>query len=184
MSISLETKLKALREVESIYRLSKKWQRLTPDEKRPNWERIADAILKKAMGTPLQPLPVGLNVRRSKQHHTHSPRTARVIERTLKNGVIHPAVLHSYQSGRVKRPARSVQKPRRMGPDPSYLPDPELYIEHSDADLHYPSHFEPGAGFQPRTHVEPTHVELQQPPARAAQQIPTTGAASGRGGYV
>ena len=46
-SITLEEKLKAIREVESIYALAKKWQRLTPDEKRPNWERIADAVLQK-----------------------------------------------------------------------------------------------------------------------------------------
>ena len=113
MSISLEAKLKALREVESIYRLSKKWQRLTPDEKRPNWERIADAILKKAMGTPLQSLPAGLNVRRSKQHHTHSPRTARVIERTLRNGIVHPDVLHSYRNDKVEHGSTRVryQKP-------------------------------------------------------------------------
>ena len=114
MSISLETKLKALREVESIYRLSKKWQRLTPDEKRPNWERIADALLKKAMGTPLQPLPVGLNVRRSKQHHTHSPRTARVIERTLRNGIVHPDVLHSYRNDKVEQGSREAARAARL----------------------------------------------------------------------
>ena len=32
-SITLEEKLKASKEVESIYALAKKWQRLTPDEK-------------------------------------------------------------------------------------------------------------------------------------------------------
>ena len=184
MPITLEEKLKALREVDRIYALAKTWHRLVPNEKRPNFEAAARAVMKRALGEPIESKREPLHIRDGAMMHAHSPRTARVIERTLKNGVIHPDVLHSYQSGRVKRPARSVQKPRRMGPDPSYLPDPELYIEHSDADLHYPSHFEPGAGFQPRTHVEPTHVELQQPPARAAQQIPTTGAASGRGGYV
>ena len=39
----MEAKLKALKEVEQIYRLSKKWKRNMPDEKRPDFERMADA---------------------------------------------------------------------------------------------------------------------------------------------
>ena len=38
----MEAKLKALKEVEQIYRLSKKWRRNMPDEKRPDFERMAD----------------------------------------------------------------------------------------------------------------------------------------------
>ena len=102
MPISLDEKLKAIREVESIYALSKKWQRLTPGEKRPNWERLADAVLKKAMGQPLAGPPEPLNVQDDKMHHEHSPRSARVIERTLRNGVVHPDVLHHYRGDNVQ----------------------------------------------------------------------------------
>ena len=163
MSISLEAKLKALREVESIYRLSKKWQRLTPDEKRPNWERIADAILKKAMGTPLQPLPVGLNVRRSKQHHTHSPRTAR----TLRNGIVHPDVLHSYRNDKVEQGSTRVRYEKPLA-RPDSMPV-QHFVQHGATDLEYPSGHLQGYGFVPRNHENASHIQLE-----AAHSEPTT----------
>ena len=156
MSISLETKLKALREVESIYRLSKKWQRLTPDEKRPNWERIA---LKKAMGTPVQAQPARLSVHRSRQHHTHSPRSARVIERTLRNGLVHPDVLHSYRNDKVEHGSTRVryQKPVAR---PDSMPV-QHYVQHGGTDLEYPSGHLQGYGFVPRNHEAASHVQLE-----------------------
>ena len=37
--------MKAMREVERIYALAKTWHRLVPNEKRPNFEAAADAVL-------------------------------------------------------------------------------------------------------------------------------------------
>ena len=159
MSISLETKLKALREVESIYRLSKKWQRLTPDEKRPNWERIADAILKKALGTPVQARPAGLNVQRGRQHHTHSPRSAHVIERTLRNGVVHPDVLHSYRNDKVEHGSTRVRY-EKPTPRAHSLPA-QHFVQHGGSDLQYPSGHLQGYGFVPRNHEAASHVQLE-----------------------
>ena len=31
--------------------------------------------------------------------HEHAPREARLIERTLRNGIVHPDVLHSFRHG-------------------------------------------------------------------------------------
>ena len=45
----MEAKLKALKEVEQIYRLSKKWRRNMPDEKRPDFERMADRVFRQAI---------------------------------------------------------------------------------------------------------------------------------------
>ena len=69
MPITLEAKLKALREVESIYALAKKWKKLTPDEKPPNWERLADGVLKKALSEPVQPEELELQLQPE-----HAPR--------------------------------------------------------------------------------------------------------------
>jgi hypothetical protein len=174
MSISLETKLKALREVESIYRLSKKWQRLTPDEKRPNWERIADAILKKALGTPVRARPVGLHIRRSQQHHAHSPRSARAIERTLQNGIVHPDVLHSYRNDKVEHGSTRVryEKPRAR-PD---TPVAQHYVQHGARDIEYPSGHMQGYGFVPRNHEGASHIQLESG-GEAAPTMPTAGGA-------
>ena len=159
MSISLEQKLKALREVENIYRLSKTWQRLTPDEKRPNWERIADAILKKALEMPVQARPVGINVQRSRHHHTHSPRSARVIERTLRNGIVHPDVLHSYRNDRVEQGSTRVRYEKPVAR--ADTPVAQHYVQHGASDLEYPSGHLQGYGFVPQNHQAASHVQLE-----------------------
>ena len=92
--ISLDEKLRYLKEIESIHRLSKKV--LPPAG--TTWARIADKHLKRALGMQIEEPAEALNMRRGRQMHQHSPRTARVIERTLRNGVIHPDVLHSYRN--------------------------------------------------------------------------------------
>ena len=185
MSISLEEKLKALREVENIYRLSKKWQRLTPDEKRPNWERIADAVLKKAMGKPLEASPEPLHVERGGVMHQHSPRTARVIERTLRSGIVHPDVLHSYrgdEAGLAR--AYSTTRYPKPAPDPiGGAPDVVHYVQHGAADLHYPSGHMQGFGFVPSEHSVEQHVLLKAPknspqPAAPLGAVPTKAAGS------
>ena len=169
--------------MERIYALAKTWHRLVPNEKRPNFEAAADAVLKRALNEPLKPSRAQLNIRDGALMHQHSPRTARVLERTLRNGVVHPDVLHSFQSGRVKQ--RSGRPgPRDMGPDPPGLPDIDLYVQHSDADLQYPSHFVPGSGFQSRMHETPSHVQLERPEVQQQMPVPTSGAPAGRSGYV
>ena len=76
-----------------------------------------------------------LNIRDGKLMHEHDSRTARVIERTLKNGIIHPDVLHSFQSGRSKQPARQDHTiGRDLAPDPS-LTDFDLFVQHSQVTM-------------------------------------------------
>ena len=170
MPISLEAKLKAIREVESIYALSKKWQRLTPNEKRPNWERIADAVLRKAMGEPIQTSPEPLNVKSNAKHHEQEARSARVIERTLRNGIVHPDALHSY-SGIAR--ARAV-RPRRPRPQSrAYDPPVVHYVQHGATDLHYPSGHLQGYGFEPRQHEVASHVRVESTQFKSAEPVPT-----------
>ena len=175
MSISLEAKLKALQEVEQIYRLSKKWQRLTPDEKRPNWERIADAILRKALNKPLAAPPEPLQVQASRWQHEHSPRSARVIERTLRNGIVHPDVLHSYRNdaGDEGRPVVRYSKPVPRADTPAA----QHVVQHGHSDLSYPSGHLQGYGFVPSDHSVNSHVQLE-PAGGDATSVPTKATAS------
>ena len=92
--VSLDEKLRYLKEIESIHRLSKK---VLPPEG-TTWARIADKHLQRALGMPIAEGPTQFDVKPGMHMHQHDPRTARVVERTLRNGVIHPHALHSFRN--------------------------------------------------------------------------------------
>ena len=171
--ITLEQKLKALREVESIYALAKTGQRLTPDEKRPNWERIADAVLKRAIGQPVAGPPHSLDVREDAMHHEHDRRSAAVIERTLRNGLVHPDVLHAYSSG-VNRDPPGKPRVRKLRPkaDTPYV---RHFVQYGATAIHSPGGHLQGYGFVPRQHEAAKHILLEpahaQPEALPASNI-------------
>ena len=170
--ITLERKMKAMREVQRIYDLAKKWQRpVGHTGKMPNFSAMADSVMRKAMRAEVE-IECRLTFATANSC-TSDSRTARVIERTLKNGIIHPDVLHSFQSGRSKQPARQDHTiGRDLAPDPS-LTDFDLFVQHSDYDLDYPSHFVPGEGFIPRTHVQESHTQLAHAGQSETEQVPT-----------
>ena len=89
----MDAKLKALKEVEQIYRLAKKWRRNMPDEKRPDFERMADHVFRKAMAMPHRERAMPVDVRTGAHMHEHDPRSAALIERTLKTGPSYPRPL-------------------------------------------------------------------------------------------
>lgn len=158
--ITLEEKLKAMQEVQNIHALAKKWRAVLPNQKRPNFEAAADRVMRRAMGARVVDRDRPLEIQDGMLMHEHEPRTARILERTLRSGLIHPDVLHSFQSGRTKRGAVRSQS-RQLPHDPD-LPPARLYVQHSDEDLQYPSHFEPNIGFIPKTHQVSSHVQLEQ----------------------
>ena len=173
--ITLEQKLKAMREVQRIYDLSKKWQR-GPGHggKMPNFTAMADAVMKRAMDAEVVGDKLPLDIRDGKVMHQQGSREARILERTLRNGIVHPDVLHSFQSGRTRQPAdQSHTANRDLGHDPD-LPEVDLFLQHSDVDMHYPSHFVPGEGFVPKSHEQPRHTQLAAAGSGAAtEQVPT-----------
>jgi hypothetical protein len=154
--VSLEQKMRYLKEVENIYRLSKKV--LPPAGK--TWSQIADQHLQRALNLPVKEEAEPLRVRRGRMHHLHSPRTARLVERTLRNGVVHPDVLHHYRGDNVQsvRSDPLVFHPApRMKAD---TPDVMHIVQHSD-DLVYPDGHLQGYGFVPGTHDAVSHVPLE-----------------------
>lgn len=123
--ISREERHRAIKEAESIIRLGKKWQRLVPNERRPNFEAAAAALLRRVLGEHVEAgKRKPLNIHGGMQHQ-HDEREARLLERTLKVGTLPQEVLHSFQTGVARRDPRPM--PRRRGPDPESLPSFELY---------------------------------------------------------
>ena len=98
MVLSDAAKRDAYREAQQILKLGDKWQELMPGERKPNFERAAQEILRRALGHAPRPAEEPLDVHGGMMHQ-HKPREARLIERTLRSGLVHPDVLHSFQSG-------------------------------------------------------------------------------------
>ena len=143
MVLSEAQRRDAYREAQQILRLNEKWQELMPGERKPNFERAAQEILRRALGHKVRRNEEPLNIHGGLAHE-HGPREARLIERYLRSGTVHPDVLHSFQHDIVTK-----------GPDPAPArasvalhpddPDIEVYLQdHSDT-IDYPSHYEVGA---------------------------------------
>lgn len=170
-TITLQEKLKALKEVENIYRLSKKT--LPPRGK--TWAQIADRVLEQALGRRVQSESTEVfDMRPGKMHHEHSPRTARVVERTLRNGMHHPDVLHHYRGDHAPLDqTRAVPQRHKIGFTDD-TPDVIHYVQHGASDLVYPGGHMQGQGFVPRSHEVASHVQLEQSVRSASNVVPTS----------
>ena len=155
-------KLDAYREAQQILRLDKTWQQIMPGERKPNFRRAAREIIRRALGHQVQPDQAPLEVHGGLMHE-HKPREARLVERTLKNGLYDPSILHSFQRGS----APQVQEP--VLDDPVIEDDFEVFVHDHGETIDYPSHFEPGTGlYHSSVHdpPEPEEVPLQNAGAR------------------
>ena len=101
--ISLEEKRAAYEEARQLLLLEKKWQSLMPGERKPDFKRAAKAVIRRALGKQVVPREPDLDLHDGLMHQ-HAPREARLIERTLRNGIVHPDVLHSFRHGEVPVP--------------------------------------------------------------------------------
>jgi hypothetical protein len=139
--ITREERDRAIKEADSILRLGKKWQRNTPNERRPNFEAAAATILRRTIGSRVvsgkkQPM----QIKKDGLQHQHNEREARLLARTLKTGTLPPEVLHSFQTGRARKAAQPLRRDR--GPDPDHLPDFELYMQDHVHNLGRPGHYD------------------------------------------
>tara|TARA_B100000029_G_scaffold326159_1_gene318630 strand:+ start:264 stop:812 length:549 start_codon:yes stop_codon:yes gene_type:complete len=156
-AITLEQKVKYLKEVENIYRLSKK----TLPPKGKTWSQIADQHLRRALQMPVINKDESLNVRKGRMMHLHSPRTARIVERTLRNGTLHPDVLHMYRGDNVQSVRDDKLFVHQKVSPAADTPDVAHFIQHSAADELYPDGHLQGFGFVPREHNVESHVPLE-----------------------
>ena len=74
----------------------KKW-RMVPDERKPDFKRAARVIMQRALGHETVGKEPELQVH-SGLMHEHPEREARLIERTLRNGVVPPQVRRAHQA--------------------------------------------------------------------------------------
>ena len=169
MSMSEAQKMAAYREAQQILRLDKTWQSIMPGERKPNFRRAAREIIRRALGHKVRRNEAPLDLHGGMMHE-HQPREAALLERTLKNGMHPPHVLHSFQLG--SEAARHEGYPRAEQPktydlaDDPELPDYEVFVHNHGTTIDYPSHYEPGTGvFHSSVHEPPEHrvVPMQAP---------------------
>ena len=158
MSMSEAQKRDAYMEAQHILRLDKKWQQLMPGERKPDFKRVAREIIRRALGQKVQRNQAPLDMHGGLMHE-HKPREAALIERTLKNGMYDPSVLHSFQLGAKEVSVRPEHKEQPItGPD---LPDYEMFVHDPGTTIDYPSHFEPGTGaMHSSMHEVPAYHEV------------------------
>ena len=127
MVLSEVEQQRAYREAREILKLGQKWQQLMPGEKRPNFERAAKEVLRRALGHQVQKNVEKLDIHGGTMAQ-HTPREAHLVERYLKSGTVHPDVLHSFVHGDVHTdPEEADLRPARLR-------------------QHYPGHWHPGTG--------------------------------------
>ena len=162
MVLSREQKQKAYREAQNILALGKKWQQLVPGEKRPNFERAAAEVIRRALGHKTANNRQTLHID-NRLMHEHGANEARLVERTLRSNVAHPDVLHSFRDNRRTIKPRPVEF--RAKPVPDNMLQPESWLAH-DGDLDHVSHFNVNAG-EFVSHVQdmqlqPTRVRMKK----------------------
>ena len=168
MVLSEAQKHDAYREAQQILRLADKWQELMPGERKPNFQRAAQEVLKRALGHTTRRNEEALHIHGGLMHE-HGPREARLLERTLRGGVLHPDVLHSFQHGVTKADPRRPPVTYDLGDDPD-LPDIDVHVHDAGYTQVGPSHYEPArdqyhvAEHAPDSHVPMSLAGPEQPP--------------------
>ena len=157
---------RAFREAREIMKLSDKWQQLMPGERKPNFERAAKEVLRRALGHRVVKNVEALDIKEGGLMHEHAPREAHLIERYLKSGTVHPDVLHSFVHGDVHMEPQKPAQPELDDMDD--LPDFDVFVQHSE-DLHYPGFWHPGKGEFLDGHVHPHETEA---PRLVQTQVP------------
>ena len=137
--ISREERDRAIKEAEAIVRLGKTWQRLEPNERRPNFEAAAAALLRQTLGSRVDSgRRRKFDIKEGGLQHQHREREARLIERTLKNGMYPREVLHSFQTGSVQRKPEKVPIRTRSTDD---LPEFSVHVLDRTYNLHAPGRY-------------------------------------------
>ena len=174
MVLSEAQKHDAYREAQQILRLDEKWQQLMPGERKPNFKRAAQEVLKRALGHTTQRNEEELNIHGGLMHE-HAPREARLLERTLRAGVVHPDVLHSFQHNITKADPVRAPATYDLGDDPD-LPDFDLYVHDASQTIVPASHYEPGKDvYHASEHQADSHVPMRPAPEQHEQaRLPST----------
>ena len=169
--ISIEEKRAAYEEARQLLLLEKKWQSLMPGERKPDFKRAAKAVIRRALGKQVVPREPDLDLHDGLMHQ-HAPREARLLERTLRNGIVHPDVLHSFRHGEVPEPALTggrqhvpLGELKRNGS--TYIGDmaPMVPAVHFNEDLEFPTHLNTRTREFVAKHADHEHMHYMIPGA-------------------
>ena len=190
--ITLQQKLRYLKEVDGIHALAKK---VKPPQGK-SWSDIADTRYRQIMRMPINiKTDDAIRVEDGGMHHQHSPRSARLIERTLKSGLVHPDVLLQYHTGKTKPHRRGELKflPRQMPALHNERPPAREGLRHDDmrvqhvvqhmGDLQYPHGHLQGEGFIPKGHSFNSHVQVDNTSSVPLSTVPMKDGPPGEGNY-
>ena len=161
MVLSEAQKRDAYREAQQILRLDEKYTKAQfPTRSARDFEEGAGAHDTTKRG--------GMNIHGGLMHE-HGPREARLLERTLRAGVVHPDVLHSFQHNITKADPNPAPVTYDLGDDPE-LPDFDLYVHDAGQTIVPASHYEPGRDIYHASEHEPdSHVPLVPAPKQPEQ---------------
>ena len=181
--ISVEEKRAAYEEARQLLLLGKKWQQLMPGERKPDFERAAKAVIRRALGKTVVPREPDLDVHNGLMHE-HAPLEARLIERTLRNGIVHPDVLHSFRHGEVPYPEQvpigALTGARQHMPLGEWTPRlntdvsdlaPMVHAVHYPEDLEFPTHMNTRTREFTSKHVDHEFMHYVEP-GQAATEVP------------
>ena len=166
MHVNARRHRQPLKEIQRIGQLARTWRRNLPDEQRPAFEQtqlklINDYLRKgeRARTKPLEPIEMHNGLM-----HEHDARSARIIDRTLRNGIVHDAAALSFRDGsreeKLDEPHwRHVVPPLEQR---AHLPTVDVFLQHTE-DQHDVSHFNSQTqAFVPSMSGHTSHIEVKR----------------------
>lgn len=164
MHVNARRHRQPLKEIQNMKRLSQTWQRSLPDERRPAFEKaqlklINDYIRKGDRVRPLVQQPIQIH---NGLMHEHDSRSARILDRTLRNGLIPHEVGKSFRDGSRQEKIGVPWWKHTTVPleQRDHLPRVEVYMGHSET-VSDVSHFNSKSSQFVQHHEEtPSHIQV------------------------
>jgi len=172
MVLSKAQKQDAYREAQQIMLLADKWQELMPGERKPNFRRAAQEVLKRAIGHRTARNDEALDIHGGLMHE-HGPREARLVERWMRSGAVHPDALHSFQHDITTVDPTVMPERLNLQAHPDD-PDVEVFVHDAGETIDYPSHYEPGTDTYHSSVHPPEPFAREVLSKQAGVQLPST----------
>ena len=164
MHVNARRHFQPLKEIQRLGQLSRTWQRNLPDEQRPAFEqaqlKLIDRYIRRGeRARPASQEPIEIH---NGLMNEHDPRSARVLDRTLRNGVFPHSAALSFRDGsreeKLDEPHWRQQVP--MLEQRAHLPTVDVFLQHNE-DQHAVSHFNSSTqAFVPSMEEHETHHEV------------------------
>ena len=165
MHVNARRHFQPLKEIQRLGQLARTWQRNLPDEPRPAFEQAQLKLIDRYVQR-------GERARYPKQDpieihnglmHEHESRSARVLDRTLRNGIMPHAAAQSFRDGSREEKIDEPHWRRRvpMLEQRAHLPSVDVFLQHQ-GDTHEVGYFNHKSGaFVPQHSEYQSHIEVR-----------------------